>query len=52
MHPEKGAFIMQFLRGVLMRRIEYRGEVLSGYVPGIPKTTGRCGEMPRLILIP
>ncbi len=35
-----------------MKLIEYRGEVLSGYVPDLPKRTGRCGEMPCLILIP
>ncbi len=34
-----------------MKLIEYRGEVLSGYVPDLPKTTGRCGEMLCLILI-
>nr|DAM09474.1 MAG TPA: hypothetical protein [Caudoviricetes sp.] len=34
-----------------MRLIEYRGEVLSGYVPDLPKTTGRCDEMSCLILI-
>lgn len=35
-----------------MKLIEYRGEVLSGYVPDLPKRTGRCSEMLRLILIP
>ena len=35
-----------------MKLIEYRGEVLPGYAPGLPKRTGRCSEMLRLILIP
>ncbi len=26
-----------------MKFIEYRGEVLPGYVPGLPESTGRCG---------
>lgn len=35
-----------------MKLIEYWGEVLSGYVPDLLKTTGRCSEMLCLILIP
>ena len=29
----------------VMKLIEYRGEVLSGYVPDLPKSTVGCGEM-------
>ncbi len=35
-----------------MKLIEYRGEVLSGYVPDLPKGIERCGEILCLILIP
>lgn len=28
-----------------MKTIEYRGEVLSGYVPDLPKDRKRCGGM-------
>lgn len=35
-----------------MKLTEYRGEVLSGYVPDLPKRTGRHGEKLCLILIP
>ena len=35
-----------------MKLIEDRGEVLSGHVPDLPKSTGRHGERLCLILIP
>lgn len=35
-----------------MKLIEYRGRVLSGHVPDLPKSTERHGEMLCLILIP
>ncbi len=34
-----------------MKLIEYWGEVPSGFVPDLPGTIGRCGEMLCLILI-
>lgn len=35
-----------------MKLIEYWGEVLSGYVPGLPERIERHGGMLCLILIP
>lgn len=35
-----------------MKLIEYRGEVLSGYVPDLPKRAERRGERLCLIFIP
>ena len=39
-------------RKIRMNLIEDWGVVLSGYVPDLPKSTGRHGEMLCLILIP
>ena len=53
MSPAKGGGIfVPIFKEWHMKLIEHRGEVLSGYVPELPKTTGGCGEMLRLILIP
>ncbi len=35
-----------------MKLIEYRGEVMSGYVPDLPIRAGGRSEMLRPILIP
>lgn len=35
-----------------MRLIEYRGGLLSGYVPDLPITSEGRGEMLRSVLIP
>lgn len=35
-----------------MKLIEYRVEILSGYVPDLPKSTEGRSEMLHLILIP
>lgn len=48
--PAGGIFVSIF-KEKYMKLIEYRGEVLSGYVPELPETTERCGETLRLICL-